>query len=341
MHLAILYNHDFADLPEGASRTSQEEIVGVVRGFELALTRRGASVATFAVGQDPFAFPKDFLAGKPDLVFNLCESYAGDSRGEIIVPTLLDLLGIPYTGSKALSLLLALHKHKAKEILKARGVPTPEWRLVERPEDLEAVRLPFPLIVKPAHEDASIGIDRLSLARDPQELRFACLRVLTERRQPALVERFVDGRELNVAILGPDGSAEPQVLPINEIDFSGLSADHPRIVTYAAKWDEAAPEFKGTPPVRSRLPQETLERVSTVARAAYHALELRDYGRVDIRLSDDGTPYVIEVNPNCDLSADAGYAKAAANAGLDYEALVWRLVEIARSRHARSTAARS
>ncbi|MGC4121478.1 MAG: ATP-grasp domain-containing protein [Myxococcales bacterium] len=339
MHIAILYNHDFEHLPEGVSRNSQDAVVGVVRTMETALCARGASVSTFPVGQDPFAFPKEFLAGKPDLVINLCESFAGDSRGEIIVPTLLDLLGVPYTGSSALPLLLALHKHKAKEVLRSNGVPTPPWHLVRRPEDIEGVRLRFPVIVKPAHEDASIGIDRLSLARDAEQLRFACLRVLTERRQPALVEEFIDGRELNVAVLGPDGGAELQVLPINEIDFSGLAADHPRIVTYAAKWDEAAPEFKGTPPVRSQLPAATLETVSQVARAAYRALELRDYGRVDIRLSTDGVPYVIEVNPNCDLSADAGYAKAAKNAGMDYEALVWRLVEIARSRHARPPAA--
>ncbi|HEY3451704.1 MAG TPA: ATP-grasp domain-containing protein [Myxococcales bacterium] len=340
MHIAILYNHDFAHLPEGVTRNSQDAVVGVVHAFEQVLTARGASVSTFPAGQDPFSFPRDFVAGKPDLVINLCESFAGDARGEIIVPTLLDLLGVPYTGSGALTLLLALHKHKAKEILQARGIPTPAWHLVERPEDLAAVNLPFPVIVKPAHEDASIGIDRRSLAQDAAQLAWACQRVLTERQQPALVERFVDGRELNVAVLGPDGAAELQVLPINEIDFSGLAADHPRIVTYAAKWDEAAPEFKGTPPVRSQLPAETLERVSGVARAAFRALELRDYGRIDIRLSSDGTPYVIEVNPNCDLSADAGFAKAARAAGMDYEALVWRLVEIARSRHARPTASR-
>ncbi len=343
MHLAILFNHDFEHLPEGVARSSQDEVVGVANRIELALAARGASVAAFPVGEDPFALPRDFLAGRPDLVVNLCESFANDSRGEIIVPTLLDLLGVPYTGSKALTLLLALHKHKAKEILQARGVPTPAWHLVERPEDLAAVRLPFPVIVKPAHEDASIGIDRRSLAQDASQLEWACRRVLEERRQPALVEQFVDGRELNVALLGPDGDREPQVLPVNEIDFSGLAGDHPRIVTYAAKWDESAPEFKGTPPVRSQLPAQTLERVSAVARAAYRALEVRDYGRVDIRLAADGTPYVIEVNPNCDLSADAGYARAARSAGLDYEALVWRLVEIAqrRCRHARATAARS
>lgn len=332
MQLALLYNHDFEHLPPGVERASQDEILAVVAAFERALRARGAAVSAHALGGDAFGFDRSFLDAKPDLVVNLCESFAGEARGEMIVPALLDLIDVPYTGSGPLALALALHKHKAKEILRARGIPTPEWAVVERLEDLERLDVPLPAIVKPAREDASIGIDGRSLVQDRAALAWACERVLVERAQPALVERYIDGRELNVALLG----GPPAPLPIHEIDFTGLDPAHPRIVTYAAKWDPQAPEYLGTPPVPSTLPPEVLARAAEVSRAAFEALEVRDYGRVDLRVAADGTPYVIEVNPNCDLAPDAGFARAALRAGMDHEALVWRVVEIARSRHARS-----
>ena len=336
MRIAILHNDDFAHLPQGVDRKSQDAILDVVVAFERALKARGAQVDVHPIGADPFAIDRSAFSDAPDLVFNLCESFAGDARGELIVPALLDLLGVPYTGSGPLTLALALHKHKAKEILRGRSIPTPEFALVEQLEELSRLEVPLPAIVKPAREDASIGIDRLSLARDEKELAWACARVLTERRQPALVERYIEGRELNVALLGTvEGKGAPEVLPISEIDFSRLASDHPRIITYAAKWDESAPEFYTTEPKPCVLPEAELARVRDVATRAFKALELRDYGRVDMRLAADGTPYVIEVNPNCDLSPDAGFARAARAAGMDHEALVWRLVDIARSRHAR------
>jgi D-alanine-D-alanine ligase len=332
MHLVIVHNQDFAHLPAGISRVSQDAVLGVVSAFQEALATRDAVLSTVAV-LDASSLSGE-LFSSADLVVNLCESLGGDARGEMVVPALLELAGVPFTGSGPLSILLCLHKHKAKELLRARGIPTPDWALVERMEDLAAMALPLPAVVKPDREDASIGIDRHSLVHDRAELAWACERVLTERRQPALVERFVDGRELNVALLG----APPQVLPINEIDFTGLDPDHPRIVTYAAKWDESAPEFHTTPPVPCNLSPAQLEQVGQVARQSFEALELRDYGRVDIRLAADGTPFVIEVNPNCDLSPGAGFSKAALAAGLSYSSLVWRIVEIAGSRHARPTA---
>jgi D-alanine-D-alanine ligase len=336
MRIAILHNDDFSHLPPGVSRNSQDSVLGAVASVEKALCARGATVLVQALGADAFALDRKAFAELPDLVVNLCESFAGDSRGELVVPALLDALGVPYTGSGPLALALSLYKHKAKDVLRGCGIPTPESALVERPEQIPLVRVPLPAIVKPAREDASIGIDRHSLARDARELAWACERVLVELAQPALVERYVDGRELNVALLSPaSGLSPPQVLPVSEIDFSRLAADHPRIVTYAAKWDESAPEFYTTEPRPCALAPRELAQVGATAVAAFQALDLRDYGRVDLRLAADGTPYVIEVNPNCDLSPEAGFARAARAAGVSHEELVWRLVEIARSRNAR------
>lgn len=327
MRVSIVYNHDFEHL-EGAARLSQAEVLEVARGFARVLQANGDHADCFGVGAELCALPRAFLDFGPDVVVNLCESWAGDPRGELIVPALLEVARLPYTGSRPLALALSLHKHQAKQVLRAHGVPTPEWALVSRLEQLGSVDVPLPAIVKPAHEDASIGIDRRSLVRTREELAWAVERVLTERRQPALVERFIDGRELNVALLGDP----PEVLPINEIDFSALEAGHPRIVTYAAKWDESAPEYHSTMPVRAALPPAQLARVQEVARAAFAALELRDYGRVDLRLDAAGEPFVIEVNPNCDLAPDAGFAKAARAAGLEWDALVLRVVGLARAR---------
>ena len=329
MRIAILHNDDFSHLPAGLERKSEDTVLGVALTIEQALRARGAQVAVVAVVRDPSQLAAALAEAPPDLVVNLCESLGGDPRGEMLVPGLLDLLAVPYTGSGPLALALALHKHVAKDLLRARGVPTPAYRLVARPGDWDEVELPFPLIVKPAREDASIGIDRLSVVHGRQALAAACERVLLGYHQPALVEAYVEGRELNVSLLG---AAPAQVLPLAEIDFSQLAADHPRIVTYACKWDESAPEFHATPAVPCALPAELAERVSATARAAFEALECRDYARVDMRLSPDGTPYVIEVNPNCDLSPGAGFARAAKAAGLEHPDLVWRLVEIALDR---------
>ncbi len=332
MRIAILHNNDFAHLPAGVERNSQDEVLQVAAAVEEVLRKRGATVQLLPVGLDPGSFASDFLKNRPDVVFNLCESLGGDSRGEIIVPALLDLLGLPYTGSAPLALGLALHKVKAKQLLRSVGVSTPAFDIVRSRAEAMALELPFPLMVKPAHEDASIGIDRNSVVHDRHALVAACVRILEGLHQPALVEQYVEGREIYCSFLGH----EP--LPLTEIDFSRLDASHPRILTYNAKWDESSPEYQSTPSVACKLEPAIYERVVETARRAFEALELRDYGRVDMRLSTDGVPYVIEVNPNCDLSPHAGFARAASNAGIDYETLVWRLVDAARGRHANSSA---
>jgi D-alanine-D-alanine ligase len=328
MRIAVLYNHDFDHLPEGVERRSQDAILGVASAVELALRARGAEVAAIALDADPTALLGRLGKERFDLVVNLCESLGGDARGEMLVPGLLDLAGVSYTGSGPLALALALHKSKAKDLLRGCEVVTPASALVVTPAEAEALEFPLPAIVKPAHEDASIGIDRHSVVQDRASLVQVCRRVLDRHRQPALVEQYVDGRELNVALLGNP----PEALPISEIDFTRVEPGCPHIVTYAAKWDESSTEYLATPPVRCTLPPELEQRVIRTARAAFVALDCRDYGRVDIRLSREGMPYVIEVNPNCDLSPEAGYARAAAAAGLGYEDLVWRLVEVARER---------
>jgi D-alanine-D-alanine ligase len=247
----------------------------------------------------------------------------------MVVPAMLDLLNVPYTGSSALSLALALHKNKAKEILHARGVPTPGFCIVERVEDLVRVNLPFPLIVKPAREDASMGIDFDSVVHDQAALGRAVSKVLRTFRQPALVERFIAGREIYVPLLG---NAARRALPLTEIAF-GKAFDHqPNILSYLAKWDETSPECIDSPSMQAVLDPALEARCIEVAMAAFDALECRDYGRVDLRVDVAGNPFVIDINPNCDLHPQAGFAKAAATAGIAYADLALHLVELAEER---------
>jgi D-alanine-D-alanine ligase len=245
----------------------------------------------------------------------------------MLVPAVLDLLGVPYTGSTALSLALALHKNKAKEILTARGVPTPAFCLVEHLEDLTRVELPFPLIVKPSREDASTGIDFDSVVTDRRGLGRAVTRVLRTFRQPALVEQYIDGREVYVPVLG---NASRRSLPLTEIRFGGETfSTRPRVLSYRAKWHLESQECADSPSHPAELTPVLEARCVRVALEAFEALECRDYGRVDLRVDAQGEPFVIDINPNCDLHPQAGFARAAEAAGISYGALALHLVDLA------------
>jgi D-alanine-D-alanine ligase len=244
------------------------------------------------------------------------------------VPTMLDLMGIPYTGSPPEALSAALYKDRVKQRLLQAGVPTPQGTLIESVENADAAcDLPFPLIVKPAREDGSAGIWSRSVVHDEPSLRDRVAELMGIFRAPVLVEQYLDGREFNVALLG---YPQARVLPLQEIDFSNLPDDQPRIVSYDAKWNTGSVEDLGTQPVmHPDVPPAVAARMRKAATEACRAVGVRDYGRVDIRLSSSGVPYVIDVNPNCDLSPDAGYARAAQSVGIEYAALLRLLVRYA------------
>jgi D-alanine-D-alanine ligase len=329
----VIFNRDFEGAEADPENKAREDIKDIALHIVELLERDGYGTEALGVTGDVFGAVESIKTFAPDVVFNLCESIGGDNRFEPLLPLLLDREGIAYTGSGPLTLSLALHKHKAKEILRASAVPTPEAVYVTTP-DVSAVAIPFPLIVKPAREDASVGIHAESVVRDRAALARRVTHVLSHYRQPALVERFVEGREIYVSMLGrPAGP--PQIFPFYEIDFSLMPPDRPRIVSFDGKWVEGSDEFVGTKPVPcTTLSPALAARVTSVALAAFEAMEVRDYARLDIRLPetgpDAGTPYVIDVNPNCDLSDGAGgYSKAAAAAGLGYHEVVRRIVELA------------
>jgi D-alanine-D-alanine ligase len=330
MHIVILHNHDHELLEDDPGKEAREDVTRVASALAEALHRGGTRAEPLAVRGSRLDFLETLDRKRPDLVINLCESLVADSRGEMAVPCLLEVLGLPYTGSSALSLGLALHKDKAKELLRAHGVSTPGFARVDRVEQAALVELPFPLIVKPAREDASVGVNRDSVVYERGELRRAVEAVLRTFRQPALVEQFIPGREIYVPLLG---NHPRRALPLTEIRFGALFDGQPNIVSYRAKWEAGSPEYLNTPSVSCTLEDPELEaRILQTAMDAFAALDCQDYGRVDLRVSPEGVPYVIDINPNCDLHPEAGFAKAARAVGLDYPALAARLVEIALER---------
>jgi D-alanine-D-alanine ligase len=322
--ITVLYNTDY---DAEASATDVISVEASARAIVAALCEAGSRVDLVGLhGREVLAVLDRLRADRPDLVFNLCESMAGDPRNEPTFVGLLDLCGIPYTGADLLALASCLHKRRTKEILIARGIPTPPHRYLA---DLDA--LDDPQLDGLAHEDASVGITQDNLVTAPDALRRRARELMLEHHQGVLAERFVDGRELNVTLIG--NAAGLEMLPLHEIDFAAMPADRPRIVSYAAKWDVRHVDYAGTKPVPLRdANRDLVAAVERVARAAWDALGLRDYGRIDLRVDTAGTPWVIDVNPNPDISPDAGVARAARIAGMSYAQLIARIARIALQR---------
>lgn len=310
-----------------------EEADAVVGQVREALASLGHDASAQAFGPDVVAAAAALRDAGADLVFNLTESFAGKSALDSGIASLLNLLDLRYTGSSHAGLLLAGDKVLAKRILAFHDVPTPEFATLHRGALESADALSFPLIVKPPQEDASIGITSASVVRDLNELLARMDEVHREYQGPILVERFVEGREFYVGVLGNERA---EALPPAELEMSGLPPGAPHMASWEAKWKEEHPEFRGTRTVFPEdLPPELDGALRETAVQAFRALRLRDYARVDMRVDDRGRAYVLEVNPNCYLLRGEVFAEAAARAGLDYEALIARILELAAGRYAK------
>jgi D-alanine-D-alanine ligase len=332
--IIVLYNSDYDEDPSIDAASVQSSALAI----QQALTASGSSAELVGLqGREVFDLLPKLRAGKPDLIFNLCESMAGDPRNEPTFAGLLDLFELPYTGADLPALAACLHKRRSKDILLGRGIPTPPHRFLSTLAELDdptLAELDYPWFLKLAHEDASVGITEENLVRTFPALRARAAAMITEFDQPVLAERYIDGREINVTLIG--NGADLQVLPLHEIDFGAMPAGRPRIVSYAAKWEEGHVDYAGTKPVRLRDANPTLVTAcEQVARDAWDAHGLRDYARVDLRVDKAGQPWVIDVNPNPDISPDAGVVRSAAVAGMNYVQLIERLANTALRRYAR------
>ena len=331
MNVTVLHGADAAEAPEDP----------VLSQIESALTSLGHETARVSVAADVEQLVVALKAAPPDLVFNLAESFDGKSALESNVAALLNLIDLRYTGSSPAALLMAGDKSLTKKVLSFHKILTPQFATVYRGALDHVGDLAFPLIVKPPQEDASLGITSKSVVRDVRELLGTMDALQREFQAPVLVEEFVDGREFYVGIIG---NVTPVALPVMELDFSAFPPDRPKVASWEAKWgeggsgdaSESGAEFAGT---RSVFPTdvapELLARMQAVAIESFNALRLRDYGRVDLRVSAAGEIYVIEVNPNCYLEKSGEFSRAAAESGLAHDALIARIVELAQGRYTR------
>jgi D-alanine-D-alanine ligase len=310
---------------------SEIGVLGEMEDIQAALNALGYRTTIFNVDSKFSRLIEYLQEEKPDLVFNLVESVENDSAQEMNVAGVYELMKIPFTGAGPLALGIALRKARVKEILTYHGITTPAFQMFEAGGKIALRRaMKFPLIVKPSQEDASVGIDDKSVVYTQAELRGRVQFIWSEYCQAALVEQYIEGRELNVAILG---NTPPVVLPISEIDFSGLTDDMHPIVSYEAKWMEGTVAYNGTKGVcPAKLSKAIESQVKATALKCYQLIGCRDYARVDFRLTKEGVPYVLEVNPNPDISDDAGFARSARAYGLTFDQIVGRIVESATER---------
>lgn len=306
---------------------AEQEIVLVEQFIEKALQEHGHTTVPVAVRDDLWG-PLAQYDPNEWLIFNLCESIRNKTYLEPYIISVFEHLGFRHTGSGRRTLSTCLNKARAKEILQAHGIPTAGFQ-VFTPHAIQR-QIEFPLFVKPIQEDASLGITLNSVVHDDRALRRQVRFIWDLYHEPALAEQFVDGREFNVTILGNES---PRVMPLSEINFRHIANPFARIVSFRAKWVPDSEEYLKTPPTCPAHVSEALRaRIEDVARRAYQALGLRDYGRVDLRVKD-GKPYVLEVNPNADLSPDAGIARAARVAGMSYADLADEIVRLAARRY--------
>jgi D-alanine-D-alanine ligase len=336
----VLYNA--AHLSKKAGSEEQIYPANIIREEVGAIEEslRDAGFHPYVLSVDSFSreLIHVLLEMAPKFVFNLCEEINGNCELEMCIAGLLELMGIPYTGSQPFALGLALNKFHVKQILRSAGIPTARGYLRTPGQKLSVPRgMRFPLIVKPAREDASLGINSHSVCHTTEHLEKQIRYIHDVYAQEALVEEYLDGREFNVSVVG---QRDPEVLAISEIDFSGLPQGEPRIVSYRAKWDEESPLYKATLPVcPANIPKRLENRIKNIAIRSYRCIGCRDYARVDMRTDSRGSIHVLEVNPNPDISPNAGFARAAQAAGYSYSEMIQRISMAAMERGSNTAAA--
>lgn len=313
MKLVILYD-------PGADDWTSEDIAGVMRAVDEIADIFGAmghQVTKTPVRHDLRWFQ---AARRADLVFNLCEGVHGVAVWEDHVVAMLEFAGIPFTGCGSWTVAACRRKPIANAILLHAGLPVPRWAVAHGKIDDD---FPLPAIVKPAAEDASAGLDKASVVTDRKTLR-AQVAAMTEQFDEVLVQQYIAGREFNVGFVGA------RALPVSEIDFTGMPEGSWPILTYSAKWFTGSAEDVGSVPVvPAQISQRLAERLVRTAERAWQVMQGSGYGRVDLRVDDTGRPWVLEVNPNPDLTDEAGLSRMANAAGWDYAELVRRVAEVA------------
>jgi D-alanine-D-alanine ligase len=324
----ILYNDPV--LPAGhPDFDSEHDVLHTVETVGEVLAAVGFAIDRLGLKRNPGPLLERLANHRPNVVFNLFEGLGDHGQTESYVAGLLDWSGVPFTGCPAEALCIARSKHLAKYLLRGVGLPTAAFRVITQ-APVSRCSLAWPVIVKPALEDGSIGLDQGSVVTDQAGFQARVEYLLNTYGAPVLVEEFINGREFNVAVIEMPGR---RAHVVSEIVFQNHPKGYWRIVTYDAKWKPESREFQSTP---ARCPAAISPGQSTVltglANQAFDLFGCRDYARIDFRMAASGKTYLIEVNPNPDLGPDAGLAKGLASIGLTYGQFVFQLVDNALGR---------
>ncbi|HLE11596.1 MAG: hypothetical protein A2504_05445 [Bdellovibrionales bacterium RIFOXYD12_FULL_39_22] len=348
--VAIIYNHDFpssviADdegilsncdeppscLVQKSSFCEGLEARASVQSVAQSVHRALLNIGLIHVDVFPIkklsAISKIISNRKHDLIFNLCETLDGDSRMEIEVAKLLERGRIPFTGNSAYTLERALSKFHSTTLLRQAHINVPESFLIKSLDELPTINFnQHRFILKPNEQDGSTGIEFSSVVNDQKELATQAKLLFENGQGPLIAQQYIDGREINLAIIG---NKVNKFWNCSEIDFSKLPENLPKILNYSSKWIEESPEYKKTVGIRPELSSSLRNKIFEIGIKTAKALKISSYARLDLRIDSDENPYVIDINPNCDLDPTAGLARSASYNGLGHEALIFKIMEIA------------
>lgn len=332
LKVALIYNSHAPGEVGPEDRASFDDLLVMLREIMRTLRKLGHKPTLVPLGHDLIAFQRRIARLNPDVVFNQYEDTMPGATYEMRIAALVRMMGYPLTGSPALALGLTKSKYSTACLLAGAGINIPpETRLLETVGAVEKYQWKFPVIARPSAEDGGIGLDRKSKCTTKTQLKKKVSELLKLEGHPVLAQSFLPGREFNVAILG---GARPLVLPLAEVDYSGLPPGIPPIMSYAAKWVETSPEYKGTTVTCPAEVEPSLAKaIRDEALAAYSAVGAWGYCRVDMRTDADDKPYVLEVNCNPCIESGIGLARCAERAGIEYPELIQRVLKAAFELH--------
>jgi D-alanine-D-alanine ligase len=327
IRVLVLYNEPVLPI-DHPDAVSERELLDNVEAISNELSLAGYDLSQLGVTSDPRALVDGIRQSCPDVVVNLFEGTADNNASELYAAGILEWLGVPYTGCPFSCLSLARSKHYAKRLFLADGLPTAPFMVVESAPVVECP-LTFPVIVKPAQQDASVGVDQNSVVRDLDALNRRATFLLEQFNQPVLVEEFIFGRELTVALVEMPNL---RLLPGTEVVF--LRDDAWPILSYDAKWTRDSVEYNGTDyHFNTQLTGRAGDLIAESAKRAFRLMGCRDYARVDFRIrSGDDQPFILEVNPNPDFSPDRALANNLWAAGISHHEFCVQLVRNALAR---------